>query len=417
MNITDSKLYYVALCTVAALLSFINYHNEVMSGIWRYYEDFAGFFKSGCSSAYTFQHGYTTFPMWGYGLVFALTQSKAAIIVLQQVLSIFVLSRYVGYFASVHHEKRTAWLKIGLLLSFPLFLYNTAIAPYSIGSSLLFLGMLNIAVYMQHSKIRHLLYAAALFGLMLNFRSDYLYFLFLLVPVVLFYNGSGNKLLRLGHIAGGVVVLLIIMLPWMVYTHSQTRKYLLTSTNTGHQLYMSLGQYPGNPWGIEKGDNSPQMREQVTREFGSPKTLTYQADTLLRTRWKEAIVKDPCAYVCKIGWSAFDILKNPFYIGDIYAKHDATTMPAKNLLTISLNTLCRLFLLCVIALVARLVLRKKFIALIKAHPLFLICLLLIGYQVTMQSLAYSLFLYNTGTFLAYLLVFIYAVPQRKDHLK
>jgi hypothetical protein len=384
-----------------------------MSGIWKYYRDFACLISSGFSNTYVFRYGYPTFPMWGYGFVFSLLPHKALTILLQQVLSLVVIFAYLKYLEKTWSVRRLNILKIALFFSFPLFLLNTAIAPYSIGASLLLLGLLYMVKYVGAFSPAHLVGSSVCFGLMLHFRSDYFYFLpVILIAAIIYLFRSHGRPYLLQFTLWGLIVLAIIS-PWAIHTHSRTGACLFTSTNSGHQLYMSLGQYPRNPWGIQKGDNSPQMLALVQRQFGNPQTLTYDADTFLRKQWMMEIKKYPGAYVKKIGYSFFDMCKHPFYIGDIYQKHEAANGVAKRLLSLILNTICRIFFLAVFFLAMWNVARRKFIPILTQQPLLFFFVLLIGWQVAMQSLVYSLFLYNTSIFFTYLVVLVCLLPIRE----
>src|SRR5579884_101878 len=92
-----NNIYYPLLVICAVAYSCLNYHNLIMSGIWRYYNDFAGFIRSGFSADYTFRARNPTFPMWGYGFIFAVTHSRGAIIFFQQCLNLFAVIQWLRY--------------------------------------------------------------------------------------------------------------------------------------------------------------------------------------------------------------------------------------------------------------------------------------------------------------------------------
>jgi hypothetical protein len=403
------RIYYPLLVICAAIYSCLNYYNLIMSGIWRYYDDFAGFIKSGFSASYVFRNGNPTFPMWGYGFVFAVTHNKALIIFLQQCLGLVVIVQWLLYLERKWSRRKSTILKILLLCSFPLFFYNTTIAPYSIGSGTLLMGVLLTIKYLERKKVTDLFLAAICFGIMLNFRSDYYYFIFLLLATAALFQWRLANRIFFWHYAACAAVVLMIMLPWMQYTHSKTGKYLLTSTNSGHVLYIGLGQLPNNPWGIEKGDNSPQMLQLVRERLGDSGTLVYPADTLLRHQWLKSIRQYPIAFVKKMAYNVYTIYRQPFYIGDIYAKHEVARHDLKHAVAIALNMLCRVFFMAITVLFIRFLVLGRFIRSL-SDPVFLFSVLLIIYQIFLQSIGYALFLYNTGIYFVYLLMFVYLLP-------
>jgi hypothetical protein len=350
--------------------------------------------------------------MWGYGFVFSVTHSRIVIIFMQQTLSLLVIFQWLRYLATKWHPDRVAILKLALCISFPLFLYQSAIAPYGIGASMLLLGMLYLIRYVEEKRAAYILFSGLFFGLMLNFRSDYLYFLVMLLPAVLFFQFRQSRRIPVLHLGMWVATIFLLILPWLLYTHSKTGHYLATSTNSGHQLYMGLGQYPRNPWGIQKGDRSPQMLAAVSRQFGSDNTLTYQADTFLKTQWLQNVKEHSFGFATKMAFSLHHLYRQPFYIGDIYSKHEAIRHDARYGLAVFSNLIGRLFFLAVVGVMVIAIVRKRFLGLVLSDPLLCLSVLLIAYQVALQAVAYALFLYNTGIFFFYLLVFVYLLPVR-----
>jgi hypothetical protein len=74
---------------------------------------------------------------------------------------------------------------------------------------------------------------------------------------------------------------------------------LLTSTNSGHVLFISLGNLPGNTWGITPVDGDPRMVREVRDQFGHDQTLIHESDDFLRRRFFELVAEDPVEYARK----------------------------------------------------------------------------------------------------------------------
>jgi len=174
LNFLSKDINFYALLVIETILfTWLNWENEMMAGILPYYEDYANYFASGFDAAYDFKTGVDTFPMWGYGWVLLLTKNKFVIILFQQLLAIYTIYKTQQFLKELSIPESTMrWLRLFILLGFSWFIFHTALWPYSISA--------NLSKGYYTDKFKYYILSAVLFGIMLNFRSDYLYYFFAL---------------------------------------------------------------------------------------------------------------------------------------------------------------------------------------------------------------------------------------------
>ena len=213
--------------------------------------------------------GTSLYPMWGYPAwleIFGLDR-------LPQV-ALFAIMLWLTY-----RTFRFEWWHIPLW--FPSFVSVYALWSDALATSLL------LGVFAMQKKAP--IVSAIFLGLTANFRFEYLMF----APVLKKY---------------GLIVLLMLG-PWFA------RSYFISgsiggSTNGGHVAFISLGQLPNNPWGIQHLD-----------EFGyaqsKHKAFSAEYDREMRGKFMEAIVTHPLAYVTKVLHNAVVTFTHGVYTGGI----------------------------------------------------------------------------------------------------
>jgi hypothetical protein len=103
-----------------------------------------------------------------------------------------------------------------------------------------------------------------------------------------------------------------------VYSARATGHVLLTSTNAGHVLYISLGQLSNNPWGITPIDSDPRMHRELDAHFHhrSTSSLTYASDRYLRHRFLHLVRAHPAAWLHKDLLNAKSTFTEGLYVGE-----------------------------------------------------------------------------------------------------
>ena len=297
--------FYGSLFLVMLGSSILNYNADDMSGILHYYKDYANFILSGFDFNFEFSTHTNTFPMWGYGFMLAITQNKFIIVIFQQIFTFLVIifTDYSIRKLDFSLESQ-ALFRLTCLFSIHWFMFHTVLWPYSIGANLLLLSLLLMVFYFKNKKLYLLFFSAILLGLMLNFRSDYYFFTFVIFSIFLILKFTKKIELNISHLVLWTVFVLLMLLPWGLYTYKRTGHYLHTSTNGGHALFLSLGILPNNKWKITFLDSDPVMQNILKEELGlAAPQWSHREDVLLRKKWVTFIKEHPIEYLKKCLYS------------------------------------------------------------------------------------------------------------------
>jgi hypothetical protein len=297
-----------------------NYQANAMGGILPYYRDFAQLIRSGFQTKLEFP----TFPMWGYGFIYAVTDNKILIFMLQFCISLFtiyMLDRLMQPIFSTNTAKTL--LRFFLLISFPWFSFNANLWPYSIAANFCILALIFLYTSFKSNKIWYAVISACLFGIVLNFRSDYYLFPLLLVFIMIIYRTYlwQKKLptnIKIRIISLWLILTYLFLLPYAIYAKENTGHYLITSTNSGHVLFIGLGLLPDNKWGITPVDEDPEMQRLLDEEFGqgkAPHSVQYESDKFLREYLFHLVKEDPVEYMKKVAYSIYLMLRGGFFTG------------------------------------------------------------------------------------------------------
>jgi hypothetical protein len=303
------------------LFVYLNFNALNMQGIYPEYVCYRAVILAGADpGASTCQS--PTFPMWGYGFLLAVTQNKVALLVFQNLLAIFAAWFFLRTLErlEVLGSKTLRIIRFALVLSIPWYALHSLQWPYSEAVSLLLLSLACLFLSLR-SGAKRLWFAAisgVLFGAMLNFRSDYVG-LPLLIAAALMLMPAPHWRERVARVAIWVISIGLMMSGWMAYSERATGHVLLTSTNSGHVLYIGLGDLPGNPWYITPVDEDPRMAAELDAHFGRHvSSLTYESDAFLRQRFVALVFDDPKDYAKKVAYDAASTLVRGDYAGEFY---------------------------------------------------------------------------------------------------
>ncbi|MFQ5584345.1 MAG: hypothetical protein ACE5GL_07920, partial [Calditrichia bacterium] len=309
---------------MAVMVLFFNFHGQGMSGILPYYRNFKEIILSGFDPA-AVAGAVPTFPMWGYGWVFLLTENKLAILVFQNVLSIFSI-----WFCLRLADENTylpsgviTLAKILVVVAVPWYAFHSLLWPYSTSNSLIILALFLFvkAISSKYKTPYPLLISGLLFGLALNFRSDYYLFPMGLILIIGLTTEFSKQFLQKSALWLALIYLTLI--PWGLYTKSATGHFLITSTNAGATLFIGLGNLPGNKWGITPTDSDPRMHRDIQSHFGEKTSfVSYKADQFLKTAVLEKIMEDPAHFGKKVLYNLKKTLLGGIYPGEFYESAD-----------------------------------------------------------------------------------------------
>lgn len=317
--------HYIPLMALMALIVlFLNFHGQGMSGILPHYRDFKAIILSGFDA--TAVPGATpTFPMWGYGWVFLLTESKFVILIFQNILAIFSVW---FCFRMIEENKYLPSgvmkiVKILMVITVSWYAFHSLLWPYSISNSLIILSLALFVKAISSEQKDHypLLISGLLFGLALNFRSDYYLFPVGLIIIIGIITKLNKPFLQKSALWLALIYLSLI--PWGLYTKSVTGHFLITSTNSGAVLFIGLGSLPGNKWGITPYDGDPKMQHVIKSHFGENTSyVSYEADEHLKKVFFKMISEDPFHFAKKVLHNLKEIIVGGTYQGEFYETVD-----------------------------------------------------------------------------------------------
>ena len=425
-------IFYTLLLLLNIIFSFLNSKSAMMGGIMDYYIDFSNIIVNNFDSSFG-KMKTPAFPMWGYGWILLISKKRAYLYFIQACFSFFIFISFLKFSRKfkIYNEESLNSFKYLVLLSFSFLSLNFTLSPYSLSINFLIISIIYYISAIHESKVWHIIISAIFYGLLLNFRSDYIYFtLFLPIISILFYR---KKILLKLNILWIVVVGLLIM-PWILYTYKNVGKAILTSTNSGHVFYIGLGNLPNNKWGITTSDHDLRMYNELKKEFGNnANSLNYNEDIFLKQRFITLIKNEPFEYLKKITYSAIKTIISGIYVPEFYNLRKNCINGCKtefdfdisNRPIVSLFDSSEKFILYLISyfsiLIGVLILFSSYIMLpyvfLKSYKtknilLFLSCIILL-YQLFICSFAYTMRLYSSYSYFWSLLIIVYFIYQIK----
>lgn len=252
------------------------------------------------------------FPMWGYPLMLVpgvlAGQPQLWITAVQFLLSLMALRSFYRAFGLAPRM----W-HIPLLL--PLFALGSVKWADAFTLPLTLLLFERLTRFLSQGGMKAGAGSAVVFGLLVNFRSEFLLLPFALASVALARQLGGHRarwlLLSGGLLAGGV----LFLTPWAIRSHALLGCWRLASTNGGGVLYVTLGQLPDNPWGLRHSD-AEAWDYVMARGEGSP--WSPSGDLMLRAAWKECVATHPLAFVGKLACNGLRLATHGVYTGEYY---------------------------------------------------------------------------------------------------
>lgn len=314
----SDKWYFSIVFVLSILMMWLNSENIMMGGILPYYEDFAKYFQSGLSNDSIPRS--PLFPMWGYGIIYAIFKNYFIIGCLQMAFMLFTIYKIETIILSIKTINYNKYVFRGLVvLGLNWFLFHTPYWPYSISANCLVLGLYLLLRAIYNSKMIDVVLSSIMIGVMLNLRSDYIYYCIYLSFYLIFL--SIIKKFEWKNSLLWIIIWVTMMLPWSFHSKNISGHHSFTSMNSGHVLFISLGQLQGNVWGITDTDEDPKMHALID-SLGSSEasTYNYEGNKILIQEWKNRIVSHPSEYLRKCVSVLYMTLTRPFCHGEIYKK-------------------------------------------------------------------------------------------------
>ncbi len=259
----------------------------------------------------------TTYPMWGYPALVALLGD------VPRVALQFALAAAVATITLRIAKRNTPhgiwWHVIAAGVLVPWFALGSLNSASAVAVPLVWLS---VFAFVRAEREKRSLWsfagAGALLGLAVNFRSEFVP-LALVVPaaglVWTFATSRGLPRRRFPGPMTFAALALLPLAPWAALSYETTGTARLSSSNAGAVSVISLGQLPGNPWGIIH-DDSEALR--LLGEAGYEELAPYSedGDRRLREMFVELITDDPLAYASKVMHNARNVFAGGLYFGD-----------------------------------------------------------------------------------------------------
>lgn len=261
----------------------------------------------------------TTYPLWGYALLISVVGSDWGLLILQIVFSSATLALFLLVLRAALPEHRQ--LQAGILIAaLPWYFLHSVYWPDSPAITLVLCAALALLYGYETKRLSWAAVAGVLLGLSLNFRPERLLLPVAIFAIWLLSRGMGERRpgaapgLRLAALLSFACVSWALLIPWAIHYHAETGRYSVTSSNGGMVAYISLGQLPGNPWGVMSDDR---YAGEVLRAAGVQEPAW--SDTggeVLMQRFRQGVRSHPGAYAQKILWNLRSMLMAGFYVGD-----------------------------------------------------------------------------------------------------
>lgn len=452
----NKKYFFLIGIFWALLITYLNWNNKTMLDLMDYYYEFADLISNNFDLNEDIIT--STFPMWGYGFVLNLTNSKLFIIGIQLILFFiflaFSLSLKIRNLFKINNSPLPTIL---LLLPSYIAIFSTMtpnpLAIFFMTFSIIFfaLGFDNLKedkelraknLFFRRSLLI-IIFSGLFAGITMNFRSDYTMF-FLSMPIfsiMIFLKWINSKNL-IKHFFRKLLTMVIafylsifaIMTPWMNYTSKYFNKRLITSSNTGHVLFIGLGQLPNNKWNITTKDSDP-VKSIIEDKNGIQSSLSIEGDTLFKKEFFKLILKSPFEYLKKVCLSFVRVAFGGIYLPEFFEIsscdvpnqincRDLAKTIAKgnlqNLFKINLNYFLRIsltivsFLASAALVLTGLVLLPQFIydAWINRSFVLIFSALAIIYQSLIGVFAFHMPLYMTNVYLFFVIVISFSFSKK-----
>jgi hypothetical protein len=251
-----------------------------------------------------------TYPLWGYTLLVAadsLTGTNGLFLLTLQAILCYIGILY--FYKLFMIQKRY----FHLLLFLPFIAMMSVKWPDAIAGALLIPYAYYGFSYIKTARLKHLIINGLLLGLILNFRSEYLYLpIFTAVLSVLPTFKQYRKPAIISGLVGTALAVLLLI-PWIVRSYNITDEIHLSATNGGAVMYISLGQLPDNPWGIVPLD---QTAFDFAAAKGLPHPYSAEADKIFKAETKKLILENPGLFIKKCANNLFASLYRGVYTGE-----------------------------------------------------------------------------------------------------
>lgn len=297
------------LLALSVLIFFLNQQHLLQQGIYR-----GAFLPLAISlhegNGYSLHHAPAFYPMWGYGTLvwMGLQVGNPGLFLLAMQLLLSLAGIY--FFYKLFSLTPSLW-------HIPFFTPYLAVTSVKWATAIVIVLIIPFAYFLQKYLLekskKDIVIAGVLLGVLLNFRSEFLYFPLFLVLIFLFKELKISRSTIVASILVVSVVAFIVLLPWGLRSKNLDAGFRLTSTNGGLVSYISLGQLPNNPWNITTKDTTGYI---YVQSKGITDPFSPQGDSVLKAAFYENVKSQPLAFVKKMVKNSTDALLGGVYTGE-----------------------------------------------------------------------------------------------------
>ena len=250
------------------------------------------------------------YPFWGYTCLIMIGSipgfSDIFILIIQYLLCLAGISLFYKIY-KIQPKYR----------HIPLFLPYAALMsvkwPDAIVGGLLIFYVFFAIKSIVENRTKYFIISGIILGIILNFRSEYLYLplvflLFLLLP---HFKKKRKEVIKL--CLSSFLISILLLMPWAIRSNNITGEYHFSATNGGAVTYISLGQLPGNKWGIVPLDRTAYY---IADSLGFSSPYSPEADNYFSKKSKQLVFNDPGEYAKKAGYNFISAWVRGVYTGE-----------------------------------------------------------------------------------------------------
>ncbi len=251
-----------------------------------------------------------TYPLWGYSFLVAIDYSLSAGFIILLAVQAFLAFVGIYYFYKIF-ELRPRPLHFLFLI--PFIALMSVKWPDAIAGFLILPYIYYSKRYFDDKRWATMILSGIFLGILVNFRSEFILLPIMqlgMIAVPVFWKHRKGLAI---HSAIVFAITIVSIAPWAVRYSTVSGQMGLTSSNGGAVVYISLGQLPGNPWGIVPLDRSA---FDYARSVGIDNPYSAKGDSALKNEFTRLVSEKPMAYLKKCGYNLLSVIRGGVYTGE-----------------------------------------------------------------------------------------------------
>ena len=303
------NIFYLSLIILIIVIFLLNHNHTIQSATYNdVFKPIAENLISG--NGYTcafFENQPAFYPLWGYTFIASidvlLNAGNYFVLAIQAILCLIG----IFYFYKLFKVKPKFY---HLFFFIPYIAVFSVLWPDCIVLFLFIIFIYGLVKYFEKGSTKYLIISGISFGVLSNFRSEYLYFLPFMI--LLYFTRTDKKKISKTFLAV-LFALIVFLLPWGVRSYLIDDNFRFSATNGGSVAYISLGQLPDNPWNIAPSDQSA---FDFAYSKGEINPYTPNSDKLLKAQFYVSVKEHPLPFVKKCFFNSINSVIGGVYTGE-----------------------------------------------------------------------------------------------------